>query len=152
MNHYCDAPVLARYIVNKCFIENHPVSNLQLQKILFFLQTIFCKSKNGLELLFLDEFEAWPYGPVLPNVYQEFSEYGGIPIERKFITDLRFDEETSNFIDEGINILSEKSPWDLVRLSHAKESPWARVFKNGEGYKQTIPNKFIVESIAPQTR
>lgn len=36
--HIYDALDVAKYIVNKCTSENRPITNLQLQKILYFLQ------------------------------------------------------------------------------------------------------------------
>lgn len=36
-----DALELAKYIVRKCIIDKHPISNLQLQKILFLSSASF---------------------------------------------------------------------------------------------------------------
>lgn len=144
MRYLCSAISLAHYVVETCYTNGHPVSNLQLQKILYFLQTVYCRAKNGKELLFCEEFQAWPYGPVLPNVYNEFSEYGGRIIEKKYGEGAPCDSTAMIFINEGINVLSKKSPWDLVRLSHKKGMPWEQVYKDGKGYKQTIPNNLLI--------
>ena len=70
---------IAEYAVNRRYRHGTPISNLQLQKILYFLQVIYA-SETG-ELLFADQFEAWPYGPVIRDVYVEFSDCGGFPIK-----------------------------------------------------------------------
>lgn len=132
---------IARYAVNRRYVENKPISNLQLQKILYFLQVIHASQNN--ELLFPDEFEAWPYGPVVPGVYSEFADCGGYPIKRGF--DIEIDEPVRSFLDAGVDTLAEKSPWDLVRISHAKGSPWDAVYNEGAGYKEPIPNDAIME-------
>lgn len=41
------AKQLAHYIVDKCTKDNHPVSNLQLQKIMYFLQSVFCRAPEA---------------------------------------------------------------------------------------------------------
>lgn len=62
---------IAEYAVSRRYRHDTPISNLQLQKILYFLQVIHA-SETG-ELLFADQFEAWPYGPVIRDVYVKFS-------------------------------------------------------------------------------
>lgn len=144
MRYLCSAGTLAQYVVDKCYSEDRPVSNLQLQKILYFLQIVYCRAKDGQELLFPDEFQAWPYGPVLPDVYWEYSEYGGRVIKKRFNVMPPCPPDVMSFLNEGIEVLSKKSPWDLVRTSHAKGSPWEQVYKDGCGYKQTIPNELLI--------
>lgn len=144
---------LSHYIVDKCTSESRPVSNLQLQKIMYFLQFVYCKASGG-ELLFDDEFEAWPYGPVLRDVYTEYSIYGGRVIEKHYSPDecaLSIRPDVKQFIDDGVTALRKKYPWDLVRLSHAKESPWSVVYADGAGYRNIIPNKQIIEAALNNT-
>lgn len=140
----CTAMGLAHYIVNKCTIDGYPVSNLQLQKIMYFLQSIFCMV-NG-RLLFEERFEAWPYGPVLPSVYREYSAYGGRRIAMKYEVLEDYKEDLKSYLDGGIEVLRTKSPWDLVKTSHAPNSPWAETYREGVGYKETIPNELILGS------
>ena len=61
---------IAEYAVNRRYRLDMPISNLQLQKILYFLQVIYASKTD--KLLFADQFEAWPYGPVIRDVYVEF--------------------------------------------------------------------------------
>ncbi|WP_161555467.1 Panacea domain-containing protein [Paraeggerthella hongkongensis] len=146
MSQYvCTASQLAHYVVDKCTKDGKPVSNLQLQKILYFLQAVYCKKTNS--LLFKEEFEAWPYGPVMVGVYREYSSYGGCSIYRRHSdADMLDFGNLKSFIDDGIDFLREKYPWDLVKIAHAENSPWDRVYRGGSGYKEVIPNDFIIES------
>jgi uncharacterized phage-associated protein len=48
-----------------CGTDQHPISNLQLQKILYYIQKTFLE--NGM-VAFDDEIEAWKFGPVVPAV------------------------------------------------------------------------------------
>ena len=58
---------VAKYIVDKCTSDKQPVSNLQLQKILYFLQKKYLIDEK--RILFSDEIQAWQFGPVVPEVY-----------------------------------------------------------------------------------
>lgn len=53
---------LARYVLKKCIDENHPVCNLQLQKILYYIQECFLKEKD--RKAFPEPIEAWQFGRV----------------------------------------------------------------------------------------
>lgn len=46
---------IAQYIINKCTLEKCPISNLQLQKILYYVQKTFLQNDM---LAFSDEIEA----------------------------------------------------------------------------------------------
>ena len=78
MKFCCDVMRLAKYIVQKCYQDGHPISNLQLQKILYFLQIMYGRSTEGKELLFQDDFEAWPYGPVFLMFLISFRVMAGV--------------------------------------------------------------------------
>lgn len=131
---------IARYAVTRRYKCGKPISNLQLQKILYFLQFVYA-SETG-SLLFPDQFEAWPYGPVVREVYVEFSDCGGFPIKQEF--DTTVDGAISSFLDAGVDTLAGKSPWDLVRISHAEGSPWDVVYNQEGKHKGTIPNELIL--------
>lgn len=140
---------VARYVVDKCYRDGNPVSNLQLQKILYFLQLFFVEVFGV--LMFSEEFEAWPYGPVMPSVYERFSRFGGAPIEMSFRGDGAFlSKDHKDVVDVAIQVLSKKSPWDLVRVSHADGSPWDVVYNRLGRYKGRIPNEMVYESVKAQ--
>lgn len=134
---------IAKYVVDKCYKDNKPVSNLQLQKMLYFLQLTFIKGYDS--PLFDDTFEAWQYGPVIRDVYVKFSEFGGSPIKMIFPDAVRFEnDEQEDFINTIIEKLRGLSPWNLVRVSHAKGSPWDEVYNRRGQDKGIIPNGLIV--------
>lgn len=136
---------IAHYIVNKCYNQEEPISNLHLQKILYFIQLTFASLYN--KLLFDDEFEAWPYGPVIRSIYIEYSQYGGSPIRRKYDTNMVFKNKGDQvFVDVGIEVLREKSPWDLVKISHAMNSPWDKIYNQEQSPKAPIPNNLILDA------
>ena len=131
---------IAEYVVDRRYRHGKPVSNLRLQEIRYFLQVIH-GSATG-KLLFADPFEAWPYGPVVHDVYVRFSDDGGYPVKRRFDTEM--DDSIRPFLDAGMDILAEKAPWDLIRISHAKNSPWDAIYNQKHLHNEIIPNELIV--------
>lgn len=136
------AKEIAHYIVNKCIHDRKPISNLQLQKILYFVQERYIKSTGN--LLFSDDFVAWKYGPVILSIYNEFSGNGG-----SLITKEPSEYTVDGFVQEIINPVIDKYremyPWDLVGESHKSGGAWDRTFKNGEGCGDKIPQEFMAE-------
>lgn len=132
---------LAHYVINKCTEDKKFINNIQLQRILYFIQLTYCRATNG-KLLFSESFEAWPYGPIVVSVYQEYIDLGARFINKKYT--INIDNKLASFLNSGIEILREKYPWDLIRSSNAPGSPWDKIYQNGSGYKKIIPNKLII--------
>lgn len=132
---------IARYTVNKCIKSNRPISNLQLQKILYFCQKEY-NEKTG-QALFDDDFEAWQYGPVIPSVYRMFSLFGGMKITRSVNEDIEIDEATKRLINPIIDKYSNYAAWDLVSMTHRKGDAWDKIFQGGKGNKLLIPKEMI---------
>lgn len=125
----------------KCFRDNAPISNLQLQKILYFIQVEFLKNFNC--ICFHDEIEAWMFGPVVPVVYREYQLYGALPIKIDYTdTELllkEFAKKKQNKIDDVINIRKKQSAWDMVHETHKKGKAWDKIYRNGDGAFDIIP-------------
>ena len=135
---------VAKYIVNKCSQEGKPVSNLQLQKILYYSQKYFLQNQK--RALFSDEIEAWPFGPVVRSVYDYFCGFGSITIFYIQPDGSSIKKEDAKFIDA---ITEEKrllDPWQMVNDTHQKGKAWDLVYRNGAGYKEIIPKRLIAEN------
>ena len=58
---------VGHYVINCCRKNQYLISNLKLQKVLYFIQATFLiKTGNA---CFNDKIEAWDFGPVIPNIY-----------------------------------------------------------------------------------
>lgn len=130
---------IAKYVVSKCCKDDCPISNLQLQKILYFIQmTNLQKYKCP---LFSDLIEAWQFGPVIPEVYYHYCGYGAMKITS--IENSSFSEKDSCIVD---NIVEEKrilDPWDLVNATHKTGGAWDIIYNHGKGNRNVIPNNLI---------
>lgn len=131
---------VAKYVVTKCTNDNSPISNLQLQKILYFLQIEFLRNRN--EQLFEDDFEAWQFGPVVPDVYYKFCGFGAMKIIMQY-GDIRIQNDIKSTIDKIVEEKRILKPWDLVEETHKEEKAWAMTFCNGAGSHRVIPKELI---------
>lgn len=130
---------VAKYTVSKCVLDKKPISNLQLQKILYYIQKEFLnKNKKA----FNDDFEAWQFGPVIPEVYYRFCGFGAMPITSRY-DDIYISEEDKKIIDCVVETKRGKNPWDLVTDTHKFNGAWDQIYKNGAGYKDVIPISLI---------
>ena len=139
---------LARYIINRCNDANYPTTNLQLQKILWLMQVSYCYACE--ELLFTEEFKVIPLGPVLPSVWNTFDMYGGSLIYGTDQVELPVSITTNStiqFINDAIDDLRHRSPYEITRASMSDDSPWALIFQDGKGIWQTIPNQLIFDHV-----
>ncbi|WP_196220177.1 Panacea domain-containing protein [Terrilactibacillus tamarindi] len=118
------------------------ISNLKLQKILYYLQARFLTNDSG--PLFNDEISKWRYGPVVPSVYHEFKLFGSGAITRVLepliihhndeggfkVSKKKFSENKINPLDkkvilETVDILSKYKAFDLVERTH-KQKIWKK--------------------------
>ncbi|EGS34892.1 Panacea domain-containing protein [Megasphaera sp. UPII 135-E] len=132
---------LVKYIVTKCTKDNCSISNLQLQKILYYIQVWFLKNTN--QVAFPDEIQAWQFGPVVPEVYYYFCGFGAMPIFSTY--DIQENILHKNVIDDIVTNKRAVSPWDLVEDTHDPEKAWKHVYGNGEGNYLTISIQLLKE-------
>lgn len=128
---------LANYIVGKCIKDNVPITNLQLQRILYFVQKDFLKRGSP---AFSDEIEAWEFGPVVPNIYFYFCGFGAMPISisRDAVPNLSIDK---NIIDNIVDTKRSLTPWEAAKEIH--KGAWSKIYNNGKGSQCIIPVDFI---------
>lgn len=130
---------ISKYVINKCTVENYPISNLQLQKILYFLQKKYLKSRG--RVLFEDDIQAWQFGPVVPEVYYQYCGFGSMAITMEYI--IFIEPEDRKEIDLIVEEKRCQNPWDLVEETHAPGRAWYEVYDNGNGNHRIIPINLI---------
>lgn len=135
---------VARYIITCCSKLDRPVSNLKLQKMLYFVWVEFYKETG--RYLFHDEICAWQLGPVVPEVYYEYCSHAGKPIYAFYSASI--DEESGAVLDRIISKYIDIPAYKLVDRTHAPGTAWDVVYKNGLGNRMPIPFNLIIEKEA----
>ena len=132
---------IAKYVVTKCKRDGKPISNLQLQKILYYIQRDYLRSGS---IAFQDSIEAWRFGPVVPKVYYYFCGAGSMPL----IPLVEFEGSTISDYDKMRidRIVEEKrklSAWSMVYETHREGGAWDITYQNGKGYRRVIDINLI---------
>lgn len=105
------AEEMAGYITSKCIKDRCPITNMQLQKILYLIQAEYIK--HG-AFAFEDNFEMWGFGPVIPKIYYRYGIFGAEPIDIYFY-DFSLPEKDAVIIDPMIERLRKDAPWTLLQ-------------------------------------
>ena len=131
---------LSKYIVYKCITEGQPISNLQLQKILYYIQREFLKNDR---IAFADDIQAWQFGPVVPNVYYTFCGFGAMPISVSNKPIIKMNEQDRRIVDHIVESKRILDPWDLVKETHRADGAWAETYQDGKGNYSVISKERI---------
>lgn len=131
------AESVANYVIAYGMKIGHPVSNLQLQKILYYIQVHFLK-KKGIPF-FKDEIEAWQFGPVIPTVFYQYAAWGPAPITMFKTQKIDLEQEEKKDLEQ---IVKEKAVFSLLEIvadTHKKGKAWDLYYKVNK--RNVIPKK-----------
>lgn len=105
------------------------LTNLKLQKLLYYEQGYHLAAFDT--PLFNEKVEAWMYGPVVPDAYDYYQQYGAnpLPVEDDVIT---LTDEEENLFAMVYDAYRDFSAIGLLNKTH-NEYPWASMKKYGRG-------------------
>lgn len=103
----------ANHILAVAYENNLSVSNLQLQKVMYFAMREQKDNHELLSQMYDEPFYVWRYGPVVPSIYRKYKGYGS-----RAIIDSGEKDDTLNIFNSSILLLLEKEPFSLVEESH----------------------------------
>ena len=147
-------PITARQLgselIRRSAARGKPISNLSLQKLAYFAHGWYLAIVN--KPLVEEQFEAWAYGPVLPNLYHTFKGFSSnpIPADHPLVTSqdqLAEDSLDAKLIDRVLEVYGEYGSFDLVDLSHDQEGPWYPAYHD-PAVPSTIDNQAIRDYFA----
>lgn len=128
---------LANNILMRSFKQNSPVTPMKLQKLIYFIFKQYYKEKNC--RLFVEDFLAWPYGPVVQSVYDEFRSFGANNITKfakdsqgnVFMASESADPDLSRIINSVWTRYLGVDGIQLSRITHLPGSAWANAKYKG---------------------
>ena len=84
---------VSSYIINYSNQINHPINNLKLQKLLYYVQAATLVEAG--RKCFNSKIVAWQFGPAIPKAYHYYEEYGrnNIPNQGGYKT-IKLDNKT----------------------------------------------------------
>jgi uncharacterized phage-associated protein len=120
MDHPATIDQIADYIIDFAHERGAFISNLKLQKLVYYVQAWHLALKE--RPLFDGEFEAWLHGPVNPTLYQRFKIYRYNSIGED-VAKPNLAVETEAFVLDVLAEYFELDAYQLERLTH-QETPW----------------------------
>jgi uncharacterized phage-associated protein len=153
----CDPRSVANMLLDIAAEQQRPLTNLALQKLLYFAHGIFL-IETGKPLV-SGYFEAWQYGPVHPAVYKAFQEAGEKAISSRasrvdVVTRVRTrlpppsDPAIRDVCRRVMVNYGRLTAGRLVDISHAKDAPWQYIVnkaKTSLALGLRIPDDVIVK-------
>lgn len=112
------AQYVAECLISLSHAKRNPVSNLKLQKLLYYSQAWHLALYK--HPLFDEEVEAWVHGPVVPEVFRRFRDCRWNPIPS---SGEGLDAPFMPHLEEVWKVYGELRAFDLERLTHS-EDPW----------------------------
>lgn len=125
------------------------ITHLKLQKLLYYAQGISLGLYN--RPLFKENIEAWQHGPVVREVYGQFSKFGRNNIEiemnrdtEEIITKIEQDKEVSEVLNLTYDNFAIYTAWQLRQMTHEDNTPWD-ITQREKGLGKEIDNELIEE-------
>ena len=143
-----DSRAVANWFLDRADADGRELTHAQLQKLVYLAHGWHLANVG--KPLIRDEVQAWPYGPIIPVLYQEFKQYGDLPINgRAFEFDFGRRENVDIAADlPAVTLSVLEKTWiaygdfsgaDLSAFTSEEGSPWAEVVKSKPLVVRTKP-------------
>ena len=123
----------------------------RLQKLLYLCQ-LFWYVDHPESRMITEDFEAWPNGPVIPEIYNYFSVYqdGDMsPLQGVSMSSLT--QEECDLINMVVDSTIEIPTEAIIDYTHRPDGPWAATYGTGEGMRKIISKESIQQYIQDPT-
>lgn len=134
---------VSRYVIYAARKDRQDITNVRLQKILYFLQIMFLDFTG--KPCFDARIEAWDLGPTVPDVYRHYEKYESqyLPDESTGV-EFTITEDDKHLIEYVVRKLSKYSTQQLINVTQSQD-PWK---KNYVRYNSNeIPLKDMVDYV-----
>ena len=111
----------ANFFLSECRERGEVLTNLKLQKLLYYAQAWYLALKD--KPLFSEDFEAWVHGPVLPSQYQRFKKSEWRPILDEISSPNIPNDKIISHLTEVVNVFGIETASNLESMTH-NEFPW----------------------------
>lgn len=134
-----DVRAIANLILDLADAEERPITNMAINKIVFFLHSHFLVEFG--RPLVSAKIEAWQHGPVFRELFKQFKAYGDQSISsRAMYLDPKsgdwkmatheLSERELNFVTAAAAKYIPMSASELRALSHQRGGPWDQVWNH----------------------
>ena len=117
------AAQVADAIILFCNKHGDLITNLRLQKLLFYTQAWYLALPEFDRPLFDDRIEAWIHGPAQPATYGRFKEFGYGPIKLEHTCSPVLSLSIAKHLENVMAAYGHFTAFQLEQMTHA-EQPW----------------------------
>lgn len=155
-----DVRAIANFILDLADQKNVGVSNMALNKIIYFIHSDYLVEKS--DPLVSAKIEAWQHGPVFREIYHEFKNCGDQNITtralklnfdtgEKEVASIYFSNSETIYISALVERYIDFSAAQLRALSHREGSPWHQVWDHSgkSNPRMKISNDLIKSHYSP---
>lgn len=127
---------VANFMIGRAKKGGDPLTHVKLQSLVYLGYGIYLADQD--RRLFKQRIEAWPSGPIVPELYHEFKRFGTVPI-RDWSTDFNYETRKVTFpaVDDddrlalhALNLTwshyGKRSALELKQLTRLPHSPWCQ--------------------------
>lgn len=139
---------VARWFIERAASSDAELSNLKLQKLLYYAQGRYLVTTG--RPLFREPVEAWDHGPVVSDVYHACKGNGGasVAIDVTEWPQSVVDQESKRILEAVWANEGKLDAWKLRAMTHS-EPPWKLHFEAGKRHA-VIPNDAIQKFFSEQ--
>lgn len=108
--------------VAKYFLSKGSMTHKKLQKLCYYAQAWHLANYD--KPLVPNRFEAWVHGPVSPDLYRIYRDWGWLPISQTGADEVKItDQQSKTLLDRVYKTYGHFSGDQLEQITH-QESPW----------------------------
>ena len=127
-----DARTVANEFIQHSLKSNTLLTPMQIQKLLFFSQGWMLGLHHA--PLIKQDFEAWPYGPVLPVIYHNLSYYKNNPVTQTILAhEEDFSSDATEVIEQVFHKYGFVNGMRLSQITHVAGRRGRRLGENTNG-------------------
>lgn len=150
MDQKYPATTIAKWFAAWAEAEDADLSNLKLQKLLYYSQGHFLALHHA--PLFNEPVQAWAHGPVVADVYHAFKSFGSDDVRLTESDPFQWDDVdpvTTQFLIQVWNTYGGFAAWRLRNMTH-EDSPWIDAF-NRNSRNEVISQDAMEEFFSTRT-
>ena len=123
---------VANEFIRRASERNLTLTHMQIQKLIYFAHARMLSIHS--EPLINQGFEAWSYGPVVPNLYQSLKRHGSDPVREEIPmgTAVGLNTRERDLIDHVFNRYGSLTAGQLSELTHGEGTPWRNAVGRGQ--------------------
>lgn len=152
-----DVRALGNWVLDRADQMGRPVSNLALNKLVYFIYQYFLITRG--QILTQARIEAWEHGPVFREIYHSFKGSGSSAItgrasafdvetKQMICATAKFEDSDIVALEEALNRYIGFDALQLREISHERGGPWDRVWNSNEPNPgMIISDSIILESV-----